>query len=77
MIDERLVFRLCDLERADARGLVDSVGPDARIVSDELPPIGGYGDLGTDTVAVTVTAKALREVARDTLRLASAGAGKR
>ncbi len=64
MIDERLVLRLCDLERADARALVDNVGPDARIVSDELPPIGGYGDLGTETVAVTVTAKALREVAR-------------
>jgi hypothetical protein len=64
MIDERLVLRLCDLERSAARGLVDNVGPDARIVSDELPPIGGYGDLGTDTVAVTVTARALREVAR-------------
>jgi hypothetical protein len=64
MTDERLVLRLCDLPRSDARGLVDTVGADARIVSDELPPIGGYGDLGTDTVAVTVTARALREVAK-------------
>jgi hypothetical protein len=64
MTDDRLVLRLCDLQRSDARGLVDSVGADARIVADELPPMGGYGDLGIDTVAVTVTARALREVAK-------------
>ncbi|MGB8882187.1 MAG: hypothetical protein WCD11_38175 [Solirubrobacteraceae bacterium] len=44
--------------------MAETIGADASIVSDELPPIGGYGDLGTETVAVTVTARALREIAR-------------
>jgi hypothetical protein len=62
--DEQLILRLCGLQRSDARGLAETIGADASIVSDELPPIGGYGDLGTETVAVTVTARALREIAR-------------
>jgi hypothetical protein len=61
---EQLILRLCGLQRSDARGLAETIGADARILSDELPPIGGYGDLGTETVAVTVTARALREIAR-------------
>jgi hypothetical protein len=64
MIDEQLALRLRGLERSDARELADTVGADARILSDEALPIGGYGDLGTRTVAVIVTAKALRAVAR-------------
>jgi hypothetical protein len=64
MIDDRLVLRLCGLRSADARELADGVGAEATILADELPPIGGYGDLGTSTVAVIVTARALRAVAR-------------
>jgi hypothetical protein len=64
MIDEQLVLRLRALEGSDARELADTVGPDATILSDESLPIGGYGDLGTRTVAVIVTAKALRAVAK-------------
>jgi hypothetical protein len=64
MIDEQLALRLRGLERSDARELADTVGADARILSDEALPIGGYGDLGTRTVAVIVTAKALRAVAK-------------
>jgi len=40
------------------------VGEDATIVQDESGPVGGYGDLGTKTVEVTVTARALRALAR-------------
>ena len=61
---ERLVLRLPGLGRSDARELAEAVGAEATIVQDDLGPIGGYGDLGTRTVAVTVTARALRAVAR-------------
>jgi hypothetical protein len=64
MVDERLVLRLRGLQGSDARELAATVGADATILSDESLPIGGYGDLGTRTVAVIVTAKALRAVAR-------------
>jgi alkylation response protein AidB-like acyl-CoA dehydrogenase len=64
MIDERLVLRLRGLQRSDARELADSVGAEATILPEESPPVGGYGDLGTRTVAVVVTARALRAVAR-------------
>src|SRR4030081_2355178 len=64
MIDERLVLRLRGLQRSDARELADNVGAEATILSEESPPVGGYGDLGTRTVAVIVTATALRAVAR-------------
>jgi hypothetical protein len=64
MIDERLVLRLRGLSRSDARELLDDVGAEATIVLEESPPVGGYGDLGTRTVAVIVTARALRAVAR-------------
>jgi hypothetical protein len=64
MIDERLVLRLCGLPRSNARELAGSVGAEATILSDESLPIGGYGDVGTRTVAVIVTARALRAVAR-------------
>jgi hypothetical protein len=64
MVDERLVLRLRSLQGSDARELAATVGADATILSDESLPIGGYGDLGTRTVAVIVTAKALRAVAR-------------
>ncbi len=63
MIDERLVLRLGGLQRSDARELVDTVGAEATTLSDESPPVGGYGDLGTRTVAVIVTSRALRAVA--------------
>jgi hypothetical protein len=64
MIDERLVLRLRGLQRSDARELADNVGAEATILSEESLPVGGYGDLGTRTVAVIVTARALRAVAR-------------
>lgn len=58
------VLRVPGLQRADAQELADMVGPEAVILPDEAPPIGGYGDLGTRTVAVTVTTRTLRAVAR-------------
>jgi hypothetical protein len=64
MIDDRLVLRLGGLQGSDARALADSLGAEATVFSEELPPIGGYGDLGMSTVAVIVTARALRAVAR-------------
>ena len=64
MIDERLVLRLRGLKRSDARALADDVGAEATILSEEALPIGGYGDVGTRTVAVIVSARALRAVAR-------------
>jgi hypothetical protein len=44
--------------------LAENVGAEASILPEESPPIGGYGDLGTRSVAVIVTARALRAVAR-------------
>lgn len=64
MIDERLVLRLCGLQRSEARELADNVGAEATILSEESSPVGGYGDLGRRTVAVIVTARALRAVSR-------------
>jgi hypothetical protein len=64
MIDERLVLRLRGLQRVEARELADNVGAEATILAEESFPVGGYGDLGTRTVAVIVTARALRAVAR-------------
>jgi hypothetical protein len=64
MFDERLVLRLPGLQRSAARELADSVGAEATIVSEESLPVGGYGDVGTRTVAVIVSARALRAVAR-------------
>ena len=63
MIDDRFVLRLSGLRRSDARELADSLGAEATILPEESPPVGGYGDLGTRTVAVIVTARALRAVA--------------
>jgi hypothetical protein len=34
-----------------------------RILREDSPPVGGYGDLGTRTIAVIVTSRALRAVA--------------
>jgi hypothetical protein len=64
MIDDRLVLRLRGVDRSDARALADSLGAEATILSEESPPVGGYGDLGMSTVAVIVTPRALRAVAR-------------
>jgi hypothetical protein len=64
MTDERLVLRLRGLSRSDACELTDAVGSEAATLSEESPPVGGYGDLGERTVAVIVTARALRAVAR-------------
>ena len=63
MSNDRLVLRLCGLQRSDARELAGAVGEEATILQDELGPVGGYGDLGTRTVAVSVTPRALRAVA--------------
>jgi hypothetical protein len=64
MSDELPVLRLLGLPRSDALELTESVGPEATIRSEESLPVGGYGDLGTRTVAVPVTARALRAIAR-------------
>ena len=64
MIDERLVLRLRGLQRSDASELADDVGAEATIHSEDALPVGGYGDVGTRTVAVIVSARALRAVAR-------------
>jgi hypothetical protein len=64
MIDQPLVLRFRGLRRSDARELADDVGAEATIVSEESLPVGGYGDLGRRTVAVIVTARSLRAVAR-------------
>ena len=64
MIDERLVLRFPGLRRSDARELAEAVGASATILHEECGPVGGYGDLGTRTVAVIVTATALRAVAK-------------
>jgi len=64
MADERLVLRFRNFERRDARELADSVGAEATILAEVSGAVGGYGDLGRRTVAVIVTARALRSVAR-------------
>ena len=64
MIDELPVLRLRGLQRSDARELAGGVGAAAVVLSEESPPVGGYGDLGTRTVAVAVSARSLRAVAR-------------
>ncbi|HTP19787.1 MAG TPA: hypothetical protein VMJ65_09295 [Solirubrobacteraceae bacterium] len=64
MIDERLVLRLRRIQRSDAQELAESLGAEATVLSDESLPVGGYGDLGTRTVAVIVTGRTLRAVAR-------------
>jgi hypothetical protein len=64
MSDDSPVLRLPGLPRSAAHELADEVGPEAVILPDEAPPIGGYGDLGTRTVAVAVSTRALRAVAR-------------
>jgi hypothetical protein len=64
MTDDRLVLRLRGLSRFEARELAADVGAEATVLSEESLPVGGYGDVGTRTVAVIVTARALRAVAR-------------
>ena len=64
MIDELPVLRLLGCRGSDARELAESVGPEASVLSEEPLPVGGYGDIGTRIVAVPVTARALRAVAR-------------
>jgi hypothetical protein len=63
MIDDRLVLRFPGLRGPDARELADSLGTEAMILPEKSPPVGGYGDVGTRTVAVIVSARALRVVA--------------
>jgi hypothetical protein len=64
MSDERTVVRLPGLRQSEAHDLAENVGDEATILADASPPIGGYGDLGTRTVAVAVTRRTLRAVAR-------------
>jgi H2-forming N5,N10-methylenetetrahydromethanopterin dehydrogenase-like enzyme len=64
MVDERLVLQFHGLRRPEAQELAESVGAEAAILPDDLGPVGGYGDLGRRTVAVIVTARALRGIAR-------------
>jgi hypothetical protein len=64
MTVDRLVLRFPGLRSSEARELAESLGAAATILPEESLPVGGYGDLGTRTVAVIVTAGALRAVAR-------------
>jgi hypothetical protein len=64
MSDERTVVRLPGLRQSEAKELAENVGAEATIVADASLPVGGYGDLGTRTVAVAVTRRTLRAVAR-------------
>jgi hypothetical protein len=64
MIDELPVLRLLGVQRSDASELAESLGAEATILSEGSFPVGGYGDVGTRIVAVPVTARALRAVAR-------------
>ena len=64
MIKEPLVVRFCGLQRSDAGELAGAVGADATVLHDDPGPVGGYGDRGTRTVAVIMTARAQRAVAR-------------
>ena len=64
MSDDLPVLRLLGCGRSEARELAESVGAEAAILSEESLPIGGYGDVGTRIVAVPVTARAVRAVAR-------------
>jgi hypothetical protein len=64
MIDNRLVLRFGGLRKSDACELAESLGAGAAVLREDSPPVGGYGDAGTRTVAVVVTARALRAVAR-------------
>jgi hypothetical protein len=64
MINERLVIRIRGLQKSDAQELAESVGAQATVLPEESLPIGGYGDLGTRIVAINVTSRALRAVAR-------------
>jgi hypothetical protein len=63
-IDEQLVLRFINLKRSEACELAEGLGAQATILRDDSPAIGGYGDLGTRTVAVIVTARAIRAVAK-------------
>jgi hypothetical protein len=64
MTAERLVLRLRGLQKADARALNDDAGADATILEEEPLPVGGYGELATVIVAVKVTTKTVRAVAK-------------
>ena len=64
MSAELSVLRFRGLQRSEAREFAESVGPEATVVAEELGPVGGYGDVGKRTVAVSVTARSLRAVAR-------------
>ena len=64
MSDDLPVLRLRGLQRRDARELAESLGAEATILADESLPVGGYGDVGMRAVAVAVTARSVRAVAR-------------
>jgi hypothetical protein len=64
MSDDLPVLRLRGLQRRDARELAESLGAEATILADQSLPVGGYGDVGMRTVAVAVTARSVRAVAR-------------
>ena len=64
MTGERPVLRLRRLSQPDARELTDSAGADAVMLDEEPLPSGGYGDLGLVVVAVTLTDRGVRTVAK-------------
>ncbi len=64
MTKAHLVLIFPDLHKSEALELANGVGAEATILSVKPRPAGGYGDLGTRDVAVLVTARALRALAR-------------
>ena len=48
MFDERLVLRLCGLQRSEARELADIVGAEASILSEEPPQSAATATVGGD-----------------------------
>jgi hypothetical protein len=64
MSGRRPVLRLRRLPRAEALQLLQDAGADATILDEDLGPSGGYGDLGTVVVAVTLSERGMRAAAK-------------
>jgi hypothetical protein len=64
MTDDQLVLRLRGVHASDARELTDNAGADATILRGESLHAGGYGDLGTKIIALKVSDRAVRAVAK-------------
>lgn len=61
---ERTILRIPGLRQSEALEFAESVGAEAAILPEASLPVGGYGDLGTRTVGITVTRRTLHALAR-------------